>query len=82
MTPEEHNQAFKAFIKSVKYDFMYMGKDSEYFYFKHATTRKGIQIPIEEKNAEQEYLAKLDDFARREDKYIKKMERLREEVGS
>lgn len=48
MTQEEHNKAFEAFIKSVKYDFMYMGQDSEYFYFKHATTRKGIQIPINE----------------------------------
>ena len=28
---------------------------------------------------EQEYLAKLDDFARREDEYIERMERLRDE---
>ena len=46
MTQEEHKQAFEAFMQALKYDFMYMGKDLQFYYFKHAETRKGIQIPI------------------------------------
>ena len=46
MTETEHHKAFQAFLESVKTDFMYMGKDAQYLYFKHANTRKGVQIPI------------------------------------
>ena len=41
----ETREAFETAINSLKYDYMFMGKCSEYLYFKHAETRMTIKIP-------------------------------------
>jgi hypothetical protein len=42
---QEIQEAFETAINSLKYDYMFMGKCSEYLYFKHAETRMTIKIP-------------------------------------
>ena len=42
---QETREAFETAINTLKYDYMFMGKCSEYLYFKHAETRMTIKIP-------------------------------------
>jgi len=41
----ETREAFEAAINSMKEDYMYMGKCTRFMYFKHAVTRRTIEIP-------------------------------------
>ena len=48
ITRSNTEKAFETFMEAVKFDFMFMGEKDGVYYFKHAETRRTIQIPKQE----------------------------------